>query len=53
MNANWLQEFDVRSPDNNIEPGGPDQGQPTHFYPRAQPFLFTDPRAEGSRRSKS
>jgi hypothetical protein len=42
MNANWLQEFDVPiGPDNNIEPGGPDQGQPTHFYPRRSPFLFT------------
>lgn len=42
MNANWLQEFDIPiGPDNNIEPGGPDQGQPTHFYPRRNPFLFT------------
>jgi autonomous glycyl radical cofactor GrcA len=42
MNANWLQEFDVPvGADNNIEPGGPDQGQPTHFYPRRSPFLFT------------
>ena len=42
MNSNWLQEFDVSiGPDNNIEPGGPDQGQPTHFYPRRNPFLFT------------
>ena len=42
MNTNWLQEFDVPiGPDNNIEPGGPDQGQPTHFYPRRNPFLFT------------
>jgi len=42
MNANWLQEFDIPvGPDNNIEPGGPDQGQPTHFYPRRSPFLFT------------
>ena len=42
MNANWLQEFDVPvGPDNSIEPGGPDQGQPTHFYPRRNPFLFT------------
>ena len=41
MNANWLQEFDVPiGPDNSIEPGGPDQGQPTHFYPRRNPFLF-------------
>jgi autonomous glycyl radical cofactor GrcA len=42
MNANWLEEFDVPvGPDNNIEPGGPDQGQPTHFYPRRSPFLFS------------
>jgi hypothetical protein len=42
MNANWLQEFDIPiGPDNSIEPGGPDQGQPTHFYPRRNPFLFT------------
>ena len=42
MNSNWLQEFDVPvGPDNAIEPGGPDQGQPTHFYPRRNPFLFT------------
>ena len=42
MNANWLQEFDVPiGAENNIEPGGPDQGQPTHFYPRRNPFLFT------------
>jgi hypothetical protein len=42
MNTNWLQEFDVPiGADNAIEPGGPDQGQPTHFYPRRTPFLFT------------
>ncbi|MBI4477376.1 MAG: hypothetical protein HY654_09400 [Acidobacteria bacterium] len=42
MNSNWEEEFDVPiGPDNNIEPGGPDQGQPTHFYPRRNPFLFT------------
>ena len=42
MNTNWLQEFDIPiGPDNSIEPGGPDQGQPTHFYPRRNPFLFT------------
>jgi hypothetical protein len=42
MNQNWLQELDVSiGPDNSIEPGGPDQGQPTHFYPRRNPFLFT------------
>jgi hypothetical protein len=42
MNGNWLEEFDVPiGPNNAIEPGGPDQGQPTHFYPRRNPFLFT------------
>ena len=42
MNTNWQQELDVPTgPDNAIEPGGPDQGQPTHFYPRRNPFLFT------------
>jgi hypothetical protein len=42
MNGNWLEEFDVPiGPNNTIEPAGPDQGQPTHFYPRRNPFLFT------------
>src|SRR6266849_4329158 len=42
MNSNWSQEFDIPvGPENNIEPGGPDQGQPTHFFPRRNPFLFT------------
>ena len=42
INMNWLEEFDVPiGADNTIEPGGPDQGQPTHFYPRRNPFLFT------------
>ena len=42
MNANWQQEFDIPvGPQNAIEPGGPDQGQPTHFYPRRNPFLFS------------
>jgi hypothetical protein len=42
MNANWLQEFDIPiGPENSIEPGGPDRGQPTHFFPRRNPFLFT------------
>src|SRR5215469_18235563 len=42
MNTNWLEEFDIPvGPENSIEPGGPDQGQPTHFYPRRSPFLFT------------
>jgi len=42
MNSNWQQEFDIPiGSDNGIEPGGPDQGQPTHFFPRRNPFLFT------------
>lgn len=42
MNSNWLQEFDIPiGASNDMEPGGPDQGQPTHFYPRRNPFLFT------------
>lgn len=42
MNSNWLQEFDVPvGPDNRFEPGEPDRGQPTHFFPRRNPFLFT------------
>lgn len=42
MNTNWSQEFDIPvGPDNKFEPGEPDRGQPTHFYPRRNPFLFT------------
>jgi len=42
MNSNWQQEFDIPTGAlNAIEPGGPDQGQPTHFYPRRNPFLFS------------
>lgn len=41
MNQNWEEEIDVPvGPGNNIEPGGPDQGQPTHFYPRRNRFVF-------------
>ena len=40
FNRNWEEELDVQpGPDNNIEPGGPDQGQPTHFLPRRNRFL--------------
>ena len=27
-------------PDNSIEPGGPDRGQPTRFFPRRGKFIF-------------
>src|ERR1700736_65843 len=41
MNSNWEEEIDVPvGPGNNIQPGGPDQGQPTHFYPRRNRFVF-------------
>jgi hypothetical protein len=42
MNSNWEEELNVPvGPENNIGPGGPDRGQPTHFYPRRNMFLFT------------
>jgi hypothetical protein len=41
MNRNYEEELDVPvGPDNVVEPGGPDQGQPAHFYPRRQQFMF-------------
>jgi hypothetical protein len=41
MNSNWQEEFDVPvGPENNIEPGGPDQGQPMHFFPRRNRYVF-------------
>jgi hypothetical protein len=41
MNENWLEEVNVPvGPGNNIQPAGPDQGQPTHFYPRRNRFIF-------------
>ena len=41
MNRNWEEVLDVPvGPDNTIEPGGPDRGQPTHFFPRRNRFVF-------------
>ena len=41
MNRNWEEELHIPiGLDNNIEPGGPDQGQPTFFLPRRNRFLF-------------
>ena len=41
FNRNWDDRIDVPiGPDNKIEPGGPDQGQPTHFYPKRNRFVF-------------
>jgi hypothetical protein len=41
MNDNWEEEPNVPiGAENNIQPGGPDQGQPTHFQPRRNRFMF-------------
>jgi hypothetical protein len=41
FNRNWDEEFDIPvGPANKVEPGGPDQGQPTHFLPRRNRFAF-------------
>jgi hypothetical protein len=40
-NRNWEEEFDLPvGPANTLDPGGPDQGQPTHFFPRRNQFVF-------------
>jgi hypothetical protein len=42
FNRNLEEVIDVPTgPDNNVEPGGPDQGQPTHFFPRRNRYVFT------------
>jgi hypothetical protein len=44
FNRNSQQELDIPiGPDNRIEPGGPDMGQPTHFLPLRQWGMFTIP----------
>jgi len=41
-NRNQKEDLDIPvGPNNRIEPGGPDQGQPTHFLPGRQWGLFT------------
>jgi hypothetical protein len=41
MNRNYEEEVDVPiGPANSFEPRTPDEGQPTHFYPRRQQFMF-------------
>src|SRR5207244_11500854 len=41
MNRNYEEQPEIPvGPNNNISPGPADQGQPTHFYPRRQQFLF-------------
>jgi hypothetical protein len=42
FNRNLKQELDIPvGPENRVEPGGPDQGQPTHFLTRRQWGVFT------------
>ena len=44
MNRNWEEELNVPvGPDNNFTPGAADQGQPTHFLPRRNRFVFRVP----------
>ncbi len=41
MNRNWAEELDVPVGDGNFfSPGPRDQGQPTHFLPRRNRFVF-------------
>jgi hypothetical protein len=41
MNRNWEEELDIPvGPDNGFNIGGADQGQPTHFLPRRNRFVF-------------
>ena len=40
-NRNCVEVLDIPiGPDNSIEPGGPDRGQPTRFFPRRGQFIF-------------
>jgi hypothetical protein len=53
FNRNTKQTLDIPLGTNNrIEPGGPDQGQPTHFLPRRQwgVFTITVPKDFGNKR---
>jgi hypothetical protein len=41
MNRNWEEELDVPvGADNGFSPGAADRGQPTHFLPRRNRFIF-------------
>src|SRR6202521_6095809 len=41
FNRNWEEELAIPAgPDNKLEPGAPDRGQPTYFLPRRQQFIF-------------
>src|SRR5437879_8437665 len=41
FNRNWQEELAIPAgPDNLVEPGGPDRGQPTFFLPRRQGWVY-------------
>ena len=41
LNRNYEEEVDIPiGPNNSVDLGGDDRGQPTHFYPRRQRFIF-------------
>ena len=41
INRNWLEEPDIPvGVDNSFSPGSEDRGQPTHFLPRRNRFVF-------------
>ena len=41
LNRNYEEEVDIPvGPNNTFDLGGNDRGQPTHFYPRRQRFIF-------------
>jgi hypothetical protein len=41
LNRNYEEQVDIPvGPNNRVDLGGDDRGQPTHFYPRRQRFVF-------------
>src|SRR5262249_35614086 len=41
MNRNYEEALNIPvGPNNNLDPGGPDRGQPTFFYPRREQFIY-------------
>jgi hypothetical protein len=41
LNRNYEEQVDIPiGPNNKVDLGGDDRGQPTHFYPRRQRFIF-------------
>ena len=43
-NKNWEEEMDIPvGPDNGFQPGSADRGQPTHFFPRRNRYVFRVP----------